>query len=101
MKPKKSAADRARHKAIREEFRDCPSQEDLKASGEFEGPIKSGAYFLVRTLVHDLRKARIKGGLTLAGLAKRAGLDQIEINRLEDGRMPNPTVDMLWRYATA
>ena len=42
-KPKWTAADRARHKAIRAEFAHSPNQEDLEASGAYEGPIKSGA----------------------------------------------------------
>jgi hypothetical protein len=40
-----------------EEFAHCPSQEDLEASGAYEGPIKGGAYFAVKILVHELKKA--------------------------------------------
>jgi hypothetical protein len=43
--PQWTAADRARHKAIRQEFEHCPTQEELKASGTFDGPIKSGGFF--------------------------------------------------------
>src|SRR5437879_6370212 len=39
-KPKWTAADRARHRAIREEFKHCPTQEELETSGAYEGPIK-------------------------------------------------------------
>ena len=34
-KVKWTKADRARHKAIREEFQDCPTQDDLEASGDY------------------------------------------------------------------
>ena len=100
-KPKWSAADRARHKAIRQEFAHCPSQEELAATGAYEGPLKSGAYFTVKVLIHQLKKAREAAGLTLAVVSKRTGMDQATLSRLENGRQPNPTVDTLWRYARA
>ena len=99
--PRWSAADRARHKAIREEFQHCPTQEELEATGDHEGPLLSGAYFQVRILIHELKKARQAAGLTLAALAKDTGMDQATLSRLENGRRPNPTVDTLWRYARA
>ncbi len=100
-KPKWTAADRARHQAIREEFEHCPTQDELELSGDFEGPIKSGAYFAVKVVVHELKKAREAAGLTLAAVSKRTGMDQATLSRLENGRQPNPTVDTLWRYARA
>lgn len=100
-KAKWTAADRARHKAIRQEFEHCPTQEDLEASGAYEGPIKSGAYFATQVVVHELKKARVAAGLTLAAVSKLTGMDQATLSRLENGRQPNPTVDTLWRYANA
>lgn len=99
--PKWTAADRARHEAIRQEFQHCPTQEDLGASGAYEGPLKSGAYFQVRLLIHELKRVREAAGLTLAAVSKRTGMDQATLSRLENGRQPNPTVDTLWRYAHA
>jgi DNA-binding XRE family transcriptional regulator len=96
-----TAADRARHKAIRQECAHCPAQEELESSGRFDGPMKSGAYFQVRVLIHELKKAREAAGLTLAAVSKRTGMDQATLSRLENGRQPNPTVDTLWRYANA
>lgn len=101
MKPKWTTADRARHKNIRREFEHCPSQEELEATGAYEGPLKSGAYFAVKTLIHELKQAREAAGLTLAIVAKRSGLDQASLRCLETGRQANPTVDTLWRYARA
>jgi transcriptional regulator with XRE-family HTH domain len=66
-----------------------------------EGPTKSGAYFAVKVVVHELKKAREAAGLTLADVSKRTGMDQATLSRLENGRRPNPTVDTLWRYASA
>jgi len=99
--PKWSAPDRARHKAIRDELAHRPTQKELQASGAYEGPIKSGAYFLVRIFVHELKKMRLAAGLTLAVVSKRTGIDQATPSRLENGRQPNPTIDSLWRYARA
>src|SRR5271166_5428601 len=99
--PKWTAADRARHKAIRQEFQHCPTQQDLEASGAYDGPIKSGAYFQVRILIQELKKVREAAGLTLAAVSKQTGMDQATLSRLENGRQPNPTVDTLWRYARA
>ena len=100
-KPKWTAADRARHRASREEFAHCPTQEELQATGDYEGPITGGAYFAVKVLIHELKQARAAAGLTLAALSKRTGMDQATLSRLENGRQPNPTVDTLWRYARA
>ncbi len=100
-RPKWTAADRARHKVIRAEFAHCPSQEDLEASGAYEGPIKSGAYFAVKIVIHELKKARQAAGLTLAAVSKLTAMDQATLSRLENGRQPNPTIDTLWRYANA
>ena len=70
-------------------------------SGVFEGPIKRGAYFAVKIVLHELKEAREAAGLTLAVVSKRTGMDHVALNRLENGRQPNPTVDTLWRYARA
>lgn len=82
-------ADRTRHKAIREEFAHCPNQEELQASGNYEGPVKGGAYFAVKTVIHELKKSRLAAGLTLAAVAKHTGMDQATLSRLENGRQPN------------
>jgi DNA-binding XRE family transcriptional regulator len=96
-----TAADRARHKTIRQELNHCPTQEELEASSDYEGPIKAGAYFAVKAVIHELKKARQAAGITLAAVAKQTGMDQATLSRLENGRQPNPTVDTLWRYARA
>jgi hypothetical protein len=82
MKAKQAAklrwteADRDRHRAIRDEFEHCPTQEELEASGAYDGPIKSGAYFQVRVLLDELKKARQTAGLTLDLVSERTGMDQ-------------------------
>src|SRR5439155_18827664 len=99
--PKWTSANRARHKSIRQEFLHRPTQEQLEATGDYDGPMKSGAYFLVRVLLHDLKKSRQAAGLTLSAVSKITGIDQATLSRLENGRAPNPTIDTLWRFASA
>ena len=101
VKPQWTQADRARHRAIRKEVEHCPTQEELEASGAFEGPMKSGAYLAVKVLIHELKEARKAAGLTLAAVSKITGMDQATLSRLENGCQPNPTIDTLWRYASA
>lgn len=97
-----TAADRARHKAIRDKFRDWhPSPEELIASGEAAAFDLSGEYHALRPLVEGLRRAREEAGLTLAEVSRRCGIDPPALSRLENGRNKNPTLDTLWRYAAA
>ncbi len=78
-----------------------PPRRTWKRAGPYEGPIKSGAYFAVKIVIQDLKKARQAAGLTLAAVSKLTGMDQATLSRLENGRHPNPTIDTLWRYAGA
>ena len=99
-KPKWTAAERARHRMIREKFKDRPTLEELEARGELSGePMKNGAYFAVRVLLHELKQARLAAGITLADVADRSGIDETTLSKLENGRQRNPTADTLWRYA--
>ena len=47
-------------------------------------------------------QARAEGqGLSLAEVSGRSGLDKAMLSRLENGKVLNPTVATLWRYAEA
>ncbi|NQT39918.1 MAG: helix-turn-helix transcriptional regulator [Planctomycetes bacterium] len=48
-----------------------------------------------------LKKQREQTGLSLADVAQRSGMDRAAISRLENGVQVNPTVDTLYRYASA
>jgi transcriptional regulator with XRE-family HTH domain len=39
--------------------------------------------------------------LSLTEVSERSGLDGGMLSRLENGKIPNPTVATLWRYAKA
>jgi DNA-binding XRE family transcriptional regulator len=97
-----TAADRARHQAIRQLFREWqPSPEELIASGEGANFDLHGEYRQLRPLVEEIKRAREATGLTLAEVCRRCGIDQPALSRLENGHNKNPTLDTLWRYAAA
>jgi DNA-binding XRE family transcriptional regulator len=97
-----TAADRARHQAIRDMFRDWhPSPEELIASGEGANFDLHGEYGQLRPFVEEIKQARAAAGLTLAEVSRRCGIDQPALSRLENGHNHNPTLDTLWRYAAA
>jgi DNA-binding XRE family transcriptional regulator len=97
-----TAEDRARHKAIRDMFRNWhPSPEELIASGEGANFKLYGEYRELRPFVEEIKRAREAAGLTLADVSRRCGIDQPALSRLENGHNKNPTLDTLWRYAAA
>jgi DNA-binding XRE family transcriptional regulator len=97
-----SAEDKARHKAVREKFKDKPTYEQLVSAGECDGqPVPLGVYLAVGVFLHDLRKAREDAGLSLSDVETRTGIDKATLSRLETGKQTNPTVDTLVRYAAA
>lgn len=51
--------------------------------------------------IRELLAARKAAGLTTAEVAATAGLSVATVSRLEKGRVKNPTVDVLERYARA
>lgn len=94
--------DRARHKAVREKFKDKPTYKQLVAMGECDGlTVPLGAYLAVGVFLQALRKAREDAGLSLTDVETRTGIDKATLSRLETGKQPNPTVDTLVRYAAA
>lgn len=94
--------DRARHKAIRETFKDKPSYEELVARGELsEHSMPLGIYLGLRLLIHNLRKMREEAGLSLADLSQKSGMDKAMLSRLETGHVDNPGVETIFRYVNA
>jgi DNA-binding XRE family transcriptional regulator len=97
-----TAEDRARHRAIRDMFRDWhPSPEELIASGEGAHFDLHAEYRDLRPFVEEIKRAREAAGLTLVEVSRRCGIDQPALSRLENGHNKNPTLDTLWRYAAA
>jgi DNA-binding XRE family transcriptional regulator len=101
-KPQFTAADRARHKAVREKFdQQRPTLKELVASGEYAGPLPHAVYLELQAALTALKKAREEAGLSLADVAERSGIDKAALSRLENGIHDNPTIETLLRYAAA
>jgi hypothetical protein len=78
-----------------------PGLEDLIASGEHEGPYRQGNIMALLTAVAELKRHRDERGLSLTDVSERSGLDRALLSRLENGKILNPTMATLWRYADA
>ena len=89
-------------RAVREQFqRGKPSLDDLAESGEFEGPYRHGDVMAFLSAIAGLKRRREQLGLSLADVSERSGLDKGMLSRLENGKILNPTMSTLWRYAEA
>ncbi len=55
----------------------------------------------IHEVMASLKKERERQGLTLADLSKRCGIDQAALSKLESGSNGNPTLETLYRIATA
>lgn len=98
----KTPARRGAHQAIRDAFRDWhPGPEELIASGVAARLGLNVIHSPAQELIRHLKDSREAAGLTLADLSARCGIDQPALSRLENGRVQNPTLDTLWRYAAA
>jgi Helix-turn-helix len=102
LKIERTPEELAELKAERERFsRDRPSLEDLIASGEYEGPYDHGNIMALLSAVAELKRRRDEQGLSLATVSERSGLDTGLLSRLENGKILNPMLTTLWRYASA
>lgn len=89
-------------RAERERFsRERPGLDDLIASGDFEGPFAHGDLMTLLSALARIKQERERRGLTLANVAEASGLDKAALSRLENGKLLNPTISTLWRYARA
>lgn len=58
-------------------------------------------HYALRRAVAALRAAREAGGLSLADVAQRSGIDRAALSRLENEHNINPKLETLGRYAGA
>lgn len=97
-----SEADRSRHRAIRERFKDKPTIDELVAQGELSGhPVALGTYLNLRLIVSNLRRVREETKLSLADISERSGMDKAMLSRLENGHVANPGIETISRYLDA
>ncbi len=89
-------------KATRERFqREKPTHDDMANSGEFDGPYLHGNVMAYLSAIAKLKQRRQELGLSLAAVADHSGLGVGMLSRLENGKILNPTLASLWRYAGA
>lgn len=89
-------------RAVRESFqREQPGQDELVASEDYDGPFRQGDIMTLLSALATLKRERERQGLSLAEISDRSGLDKGMISRLENGKILNPTVNTLWKYANA
>lgn len=95
-------ADRERHQAIREKFKNKPGLQQLVAEAEVTGKTMSlAAYVNLRLLVSKLRTLREEANLSLVEVSERSGMDKAMLSRLETGQVANPGIETISRYLDA
>jgi hypothetical protein len=86
-------------KAARERFqRERPTPEDLAASGEWDRQ-PGWLTDAILTTVARVKAERQRRGLRLDDVSARSGIDKAYLSRLETGKVKNPTLATLGRYA--
>ena len=94
-KPKRTAEHQEPEDAIRRQHAANPIRQRPA------GTIDSQSFAATLNLVARFKTARESQGLTLVELAERMGIDAPALSRLETGKMLNPTLATLHKWAEA
>jgi DNA-binding XRE family transcriptional regulator len=95
MKPQRTPEQRAEEEAIRRQHAASPVRRRPA------GATNQQDFGAILGLVARLRAVRESQGLTLAEVAERMGIDPPALSRLETGKMLNPTLATLYKWAEA
>jgi DNA-binding XRE family transcriptional regulator len=95
LKPERTAEQRAAEVAIRRQHAAHPIRRRPA------GAIKGQSFAAILNLVARFRSVRERQALTLAQVADRMGIDAPALSRLETGKMLNPTLSTLHKWAEA
>jgi DNA-binding XRE family transcriptional regulator len=95
IKPKRTAAQRAEQEAVRRQHAANPVRQPPT------GTIHRQSFAAVLSLLARFKAVRENQGLTLAEVAERMGIDAPALSRLETGKMLNPTLATLHKWAEA
>ena len=93
--PKRTAEERGAEEAIRRQHAAHPIKHRPA------GAINQEAFAAILGLAGKFKAAREQQGLTLAEVAERMGIDAPALSRLETGKMLNPTLATLHKWAEA
>ncbi|HEX4589716.1 MAG TPA: helix-turn-helix transcriptional regulator [Gemmataceae bacterium] len=94
-KPKRTPEQQAEEEAIRRQHAANPVRQRPA------GAINRQSFAAILSLVARFRAMRERQGLTLAQVADRMGIDAPALSRLETGKMLNPTLATLHKWAEA
>jgi DNA-binding XRE family transcriptional regulator len=95
IKPKRTAEQRAEEEAVRRQHASTPIRQRPT------GSINQRSFTSILNLVARFKGIRESQGLTLAEVAERMGIDPPALSRLETGKMLNPTLATLHKWAEA
>jgi DNA-binding XRE family transcriptional regulator len=95
IKPKRTAEQRAEEEAIRRQHAAKPIRERPA------GVINRQSFAAILRLVARFKTVRESQGLTLVEVAGRMGIDAPALSRLETGKVLNPTLATLHKWAEA
>jgi len=95
IKPKRTAERRAEEEAVRSQHAGNP------VGQRPAGALNQQSFAAILTLVARFKAVRESQGLTLAEVAERMGIDAPALSRLETGKMLNPTLATLDKWAQA
>jgi len=90
-----TAEQRAEEEAIRRQHAANPIRQRPA------GAVNQQSFAAILSLVARFKAERERQGLTLADVAERMGIDAPALSRLESGKMLNPTLATLHKWAEA
>ena len=93
--PKRTAEQRAEEEAVRQQHAASPVRQRPA------GAINQQSFAAILSLVAQFKAVRESQGLTLSEVAERMGIDPPALSRLETGKMLNPTLGTLHKWAEA
>ena len=94
-KPERTAEQRAEEEAIRRQHAANPMRERPA------GTVSQRSFAAILTLLARFKAIRESQGLTLAEVAERMEIDAPALSRLETGKVLNPTLATLYKWAEA
>jgi ribosome-binding protein aMBF1 (putative translation factor) len=95
VKPARSAEQRAEEAAIRQQHAATPARRPAADS------VSQQSFLAILGLMARFKSARESQGLSVAEIAERMGIDAAELSGMETGKILNPNIAMLHKWAEA